>query len=104
MFLIFVPASLTSSHPSSADKTLSAFPHYRFNPGNITPDVNYGFGVLKLFRNRLRTQIKQMPFNLFQFTLKLIPAYLSVMLRFHLKFSSYNKCLRLTNLHRIGIL
>jgi len=61
--------------------------HYCFNPGDITPDISYGFGVLQFFRNRLRAQIKQMPLEFFQFALYLVLTHLSVLLGFHLKYS-----------------
>jgi hypothetical protein len=85
-------------------KSLLHFPHYCFDSGNITPDIDYGLGIFQLFRNRLRTQVKQMSLEFLEFTLELIRVHLAVMLYFHFKRPVYSECLRLTNLHLIGIL
>jgi len=80
------------------------FPQHSFNSGNITFNISYGFAILQLLRNRLRSQIKQMPLELLEFAPDFIGAQFAVMLRFHTKLSFYNECLRLTNLHLTGIL
>jgi hypothetical protein len=79
--------------------------NYRFNPGYVTPGINYGFGILQFFRNCLRAQIEQMSLEFFQLALNLIQTHLTVLLGFHLKVLSYRvPILSRRNLQRMSSL